>query len=102
MIKTRTGKTITLSLADSDTILDLKKYVSLKEGCAVNEQRLIYAGKLLEDNKTCEDYNIQKGSELELVFGYVVYFQIFYTTKRHYNTDKSTGSSRPSRVRLSS
>jgi len=50
----------------SDRILDLKKQLFAKEGLAVNVQRLIYAGKLLEDHKTCGDYNIQKESTLHL------------------------------------
>jgi ubiquitin len=66
-IKTLIGRTITLHVELNYSIRNIKEIIYDKDSIPIDEQRLIFSGKQLTDDRTLSDYNVQKDSTFHLV-----------------------------------
>lgn len=66
-LKSLTGRVILLEVEPTDTIYKIKEMIEEQEGIPIDQQRVIFGGKQLEDNMTLHDYGIINFSTLHLV-----------------------------------
>ena len=66
-IKTLTGKTVTVHVQPTYNVEDVKMIIQDKEGIPVDQQRIVFGGKQLEDGLTLTHYNIQREATLHLI-----------------------------------
>jgi Ubiquitin family len=66
-VKTLTGKIITLNVKPSETVYDIKSKIEDQEGIPIDQQKLLFTGKQLEDHRTLANYKIERESTLHLL-----------------------------------
>jgi len=98
-VKMLSGKTITIDVEPSDEITTVKEKIRDKEGYAMDDQRLIYAGKQLESDKTLLDYKIGKEATIHLALSPRAATRANLGMVSRQNTLSSGGRRRRSRAR---
>jgi ubiquitin len=66
-VRTITGKNLTLEVDPTDSVKALKEKIQEKEAIPESQQRLIFAGKQLADERTMADYNVQNSAQISLM-----------------------------------
>jgi len=66
-VKTLTGKTITVEAELDSTVADVKDQICLEEDIQFNQQKLIIAGKVLDDKMTLADFGVENNSQIDLI-----------------------------------
>ncbi|THH06626.1 hypothetical protein EW145_g3960 [Phellinidium pouzarii] len=66
-VKTLTGKEIELDIDEADQISRIKEKVEEQSGVPPQQQRLIYRGRQMQDDKTAQEVNVMPGDVLHLV-----------------------------------
>ena len=67
LVKTLTGEAIPIDYNPNTTIAQIKEHISSHQQVPIDQQRLIYQGKQLEDGNTISDYDIVPGNTIHLV-----------------------------------
>jgi len=79
-VKTLQGQTITVDVNADDTIDAVKRKIQAKENLPAVDQRLVYAGKSLDDQRTLSDYNVQDSATMHLLLRLKGGMQVFVKT----------------------
>lgn len=66
-VKMLTGKTLTLEYKPKESVIEFKQRVMHQEGIPIEQQRMIFAGVQLENDRLLSDYNVKEESTLHLV-----------------------------------
>lgn len=78
-VKTLTGKTVSIEVEEGESIEDVKAKIAEKEGIPAEQQRLIFGGQQLQDQKTLQDYDVGDDATLHLVLRLVRSFPFICT-----------------------
>lgn len=71
-IKTLDGKTIQMDIKEDNTIRDIKNNIENTTGILSERQRLFFAGKELDFDRTVKYYNIKDESTIHLILNYII------------------------------
>ena len=67
-VRTVSGRTLPLQVESGETVEAVKQMLQERENVDVDHQRLVFAGKELDDSKTLESYNLKGDETLEMLF----------------------------------